>query len=51
MRSTKRGRDRSRLATSKPTNVMFSNGLGVCKSGNAGMKAVCLNRTFFFKKK
>ena len=45
MRSTRRGRDRSRLRTSKPVNMMFSNGLGVCKYGNAGMKAVCLNKT------
>ena len=44
MRSTRRGRDRSRLATSKPVNVMFSNGLGVCKSGNAGIKSICLKK-------
>lgn len=44
MRSTRRGRVRSRLATSKPTNVMFSNGLGVCKSGNAGIKSICLKK-------
>ena len=45
MKSNARSRARARLATSKPVNVMFSNGLGVCKYGNAGSKSICLNKT------
>ena len=45
MRSNTRSRARSRLATSKPVNVMFSNGLGVCKYGNAGSKSICRRKT------
>ena len=45
MRSNARSRTRSRLATSKPVNVMFSNGLGVCKLGNAGSRSICKKRS------
>lgn len=45
MRSNKRQRARARLATSTPVNIMFSNGLGVCKYGNAGSRSICLNKT------
>ena len=46
MRSTQRGRSRSRLRTSKPVNIMFSNGLGVCRSyAGAGQNSVCRRRT------
>ena len=45
MRSNKRQRARARLATSKPVNVMFSNGLGVCKIPNAGSRSICRNKT------
>ena len=50
MRSTRRGRDRSRLRTSKPVNMMFSNGLGVCKYGNAGSKSICRKKTYVPRK-
>ena len=44
MRRTKR--TLARTARSKPTNVMFSNGLGICKHlGNRGMLSICLIRT------
>ena len=46
LRSNARSRARSRLATSKPVNVMFSNGLGVCKLGNAGSRSICKKRSF-----
>ena len=45
MKSNARSRARARLATSKPVNVMFSNGLGVCKYGNAGSKSICRKKT------
>ena len=46
MRSTQRGRSRSRLRTSKPVNIMFSNGLGVCRGyAGAGQNSVCRRRT------
>ena len=46
MRSTQRGRARSRLRTSKPVNIMFSNGLGVCRGyAGAGQQSVCRRRT------
>ena len=45
LRSNARSRARSRLATSKPVNVMFSNGLGVCKLGNAGSRSICKKRS------
>ena len=44
MRSNARSRARARLATSKPVNVMFSNGLGVCKYPNAGSRSICRNK-------
>jgi hypothetical protein len=45
LRSNARSRARSRLATSKPVNVIFSNGLGVCKLGNAGSRSICKKRS------
>ena len=45
LRSNARSRARARLATSKPVNIMFSNGLGVCKYGNAGSKSICRKKT------
>lgn len=45
MRSNERSRVRSRLATSKPENLMWSNGLGVCRIPNAGSRSICKNRT------
>jgi len=45
MRSNKRQRARARLATSKPVNMMFSNGLGVCKIPNAGSRSICRRKT------
>jgi len=50
MRSNARSRARSRLATSKPVNVMFSNGLGVCKLGNAGSRSICKKKTYVPRK-
>ena len=50
MKSNARSRARARLATSKPVNVMFSNGLGVCKLGNAGSRSICRRKTFVPRK-